>query len=92
MMTITPEQVTNMVIKWLDAQAYSKTHWMEVAQEMLKRNHHQHDLAIADLAKALESFHQLYKSKVVKPDNLLDELLCTCFALVDWEKVAKSRY
>ena len=90
-MNISGEQITNMVIKWLDKHDYSKDHWKQVAKEMLEKNHNDKELAVLDLAKALESFHQMYKSKVVRSDNLLDEILTTCFDMVDWKQVAESR-
>ena len=91
-MPLTKDQITECVIQRLDQDLVSKNHWAEVAQEMLIKNCHQTDLAITELAIALESFHHQYKSAVVKSNNLLDDLLIKCLSMVDWKKVSKSRY
>ncbi len=81
--------ITNLVIKWLEKEAYSKNHWQTVAEEIKEKNQHNTDQAIDQLASAIEGFHNLYKNKVVQENNLLQDLLTLNFDKVQWRLVAK---
>ena len=91
-MQLTTEFVTQMVIDWLDKHAYSRNHWDLVASEIMEKAEQDSEQAELYLAEALRKFHNLYQTEVVKSNNLLNDLLSCCFALVNWDAVAKSRY
>jgi len=83
---------TSIVIRWLDYQEYSRMHWSDVAKDILLSCDANMDIAVVELARALRNFHHTYRDAVIKPDNLLCELVDTCFNQVDWEAVARSRW
>jgi len=91
-MTLTKKKVTELVIEWLDKNAYSRHHWQHVSEEMLKKAGNDKKKAIRLLADGLESFHGAYKSKVIHKHNLLDDLVSHSLDIVDWIEVAVSRY
>jgi len=84
--------ITTCVIDWLEKHDYSLQHWDVVAKELLE--HHQNSVALATsaLAENLKTFHQKYQDAVVKPDNLLYDLLSLNFKQVNWVEVAESQY
>lgn len=82
---------TEKVIFWLDEHEYSKQHWKTAADDFLEKSSSK-DEAIEKLAVALKNFHIRYKTALIKPDNVLFELLEMCFDDVDWISVAKTRF
>ena len=83
---------TKKVIEWLEKQDYSNQHWHVVAQEILEQHHGNITLASSALAENLKAFHLKYQTAVVKPDNLLFDLISLCFNKIDWIQVAEHRY
>ncbi len=91
-MTITPEFCTEKVIFWLDAQKYSVEHWIVVATDCHEKAGDDSDKAHELMKEALIGFHGKFRDAVVKPGNVLHDILCLSLDLVDWDVVAQSRF
>lgn len=87
---MTPAEATERVIYWIHSQGYSQRHWATVATECLAQEHNDYEAAVRVLAEGLKSFHRQYRDAVVKPNNLLNELLSMALSEVDWTLVARS--
>ena len=83
---------TQRVIFWLDQHEYSRQHWDVVAKETYDECDKDLGKAVEELAKGLYAFHKKYQDGVVKPGNVLHELIEMGLAKVDWEAAARSRY
>jgi hypothetical protein len=82
---------TQMIIGWIEKQPVSKKHWTHLASVLMKQEKMDKAKVIVQMAEALERFHQQYKLAVVRPDNLLEDIIDTAFQEVDWHAVAKSQ-
>jgi hypothetical protein len=90
-MIITAEFWTEKVIFWLDEHQYSVDHWGVVAQECYEKAGADKEKTHALMKEALISFHGKFKDAVVKPGNILYDILSVSLDLVDWDRVARSR-
>ena len=78
---------TQKVIDRIQSDKYSHEHWNHVAKELIDK-HTDKVIAHRELTQGIEQFHLKYKDAVVKSDNLLHDLIETCFTYVQWSRVA----
>ncbi|MGE4170659.1 MAG: hypothetical protein AB7F28_08090 [Candidatus Margulisiibacteriota bacterium] len=83
---------TEKVLYWLLHHDYSKNHWITVATEILAESENDLETAIPRLGFAIRNFHLKFQDAVVKPGNVLYDLIDVAFISVDWDAVAKAFY
>ena len=83
---------TEKIIYWIDYHPYSKRHWDTVAQEILEAQGGDLSEAIVQLSFAIRAFHIKFQDAVVKPGNVLYDLVDIAFVSVDWDAVAGHVY
>ncbi len=83
---------TEKVIYWIRYHEYSRNHWRVVAQEILDEVKGDLAEATIKLSFAIRSFHLKFQDAVVKPGNVLYDMVDMGFILVDWDAVAADCY
>ena len=80
------------ILYWLLNPAYSKQHWEAVAIEIRDRCDSDMNRAVVELAYQIRNFHIKFQDAVVKPGNVLYDLIDLIFVEADFEAVAKLYY
>lgn len=83
---------TQKIIYWIDYHGYSQMHWETVAKEIWEETAPDLEEAITRLSFAIRAFHIKFQDAVVKPGNVLYDLIDIAFVSVDWDRVAAHCY
>jgi hypothetical protein len=83
---------TEKIIYWIEYHDYSRNHWETIAKEILEEKNNNLDEAIIQLSFSIRSFHLKFQDAVVKPGNVLYDLIDNAYINVDWDQVARRCY
>ena len=83
---------TEKVIYWIDHHEYSRQHWDTVSREVLDESNGIVEEAVPRLSFAIRNFHLKFQDAVVKPGNVLYDIIDMAFINVDWDAVARHCY
>ncbi len=83
---------TEKIIYWIGYHSYSKMHWDTEAVEILAACDGDVSEAIVQLSFSIRRFHITFQDAVIKPGNVLYDLVDIAFVSVDWDAVAGHIY